>query len=90
MSYTIKTFLHNAKICFIEEIYDYVIFGLLVVYWLYSPNFIYNKSVELQQTPFEMVIVAGTLAMLTTSSLLVIYYNTRTGVIKRLKEMVEL
>ena len=90
MTYTLKTFFRNAKNGFIERIYGYTIFSLLCLYWVYSTERILNQSIKLGSTPFEMIMVTGCYAIIVTSALLVIYFNTRDDVFNWLKNKVEI
>jgi hypothetical protein len=65
------------KRLFIENVYPYSIFSSLTLYWIYSTEWIYNQSIELQITPWELVMVTGFYAIIVTSSLLVVYYSTK-------------
>ena len=85
MTYTLKTFFRNAKNGFIEEIYGYTIFSLLCLYWVYSTERILEQSIKLGSTPFEMIMVTGCYAIIVTSALLAIYFNTRDDVVNWLK-----
>lgn len=86
MTYTLKTFVHNAKEGFIEFGYGYVVLSILVLYWIYSTEWIYTQSVELGSTPMQIIIVTGCYAMLVTTAVLIIYYNTKDSVVDWLKE----
>ena len=87
MTYTLKTFFNNVDIKegIIERIYSYSIFSIVFLYWVYSPQLLYNRFVELEFTTMQMLSVCTCYSMLLTSSLLVIYFNTRDGVIDWLR-----
>ena len=85
MTYTPKTFCRAAKNTFIKGIYGYTIFSLLCLYWVYSTERILNQSIKLGSTPFEMIMVTGCYAIIVTSALLVIYFNTKDDVVDWIK-----
>lgn len=87
MAYTLKTFFDNADIKggIIERIYSYSIFCVIFLYWVYSPQILYDRFVVLEFTPIEMLSGCACYSMLLTSSLCVIYFNTRDSITNWLK-----
>jgi len=82
MTCTIQTSFKNVDIekGIIERIYSYSIFSILVLYWVFSPQLYYNRCITLEFTPIEMITVSVCYSILITSTLLVIYYNTKNDV----------
>ena len=91
MTYTLKTFFDNVDIKrgIIERIYSYSIFSIVFLYWVYSPQLLYDRFTELEFTPTQMLSVCTCYSMLLTSSLLVIYFNTRDNVVGWLRGKID-